>query len=76
MFAWNYGLFENAQRLLDMLSMVTLFQNDQAQYRTSKFFEVIFQVCCQKFHSNSFAERHFVVSTMTPQGFLNVWHSK
>ena len=29
-----------------------------------------------KFHSNSFPEHHFVVSTMTAQGFLNGWHSR
>ena len=42
-----------------------IWQNDQTQYRTSKFFEGIFQACYQKFHSNPFPEHHFVVSTMT-----------
>ena len=42
-----------------------IWQNDRTQYRASKFFEGIFQTSCQKFHSNSFPEQHFVVSTMT-----------
>ena len=43
-------------------------------YRTSKFFEGIFQTCCQKFYSNSFSEHRFVVSTMTAWGFLSGWN--
>ena len=35
-----------------------IWQNDQTQYRTSKFFKGIFQACYQKFHSNFFPEHH------------------
>ena len=33
-----------------------------------------FKHVCQKFHSISFPEHHFVISTMTARGFLNGWH--
>ena len=49
-------------------------QNNQTQYRTSKFFERIFQAS-QKFHRDSLLEHHFVVSTVTAQGFLNGWQN-
>ena len=50
-----------------------IWQNDQTQYRASKFFEGILQAC-QKFYGNSFPEHHFVVRFMTTQGILSGWH--
>ena len=48
-----------------------MWQHNQTQYRTNKFFEGICIACCQIFHSNSSPEHHLVVSTMTAGGFLN-----
>ena len=56
-------------------SWEAIWQKGQTQYRTSKFFEGIFQAC-QKFCSNPLPEYHFVVSTMTTWGFLSMYLSK